>query len=282
VPQYNWGAKRFDFKGGLPRLYLHERHEKLVRWILRLFTLLGIALSVVSFVWYIALLVSIALVVIDWFLERTLFYYTSMYVGDMMLDYDPDQWVGTVIVSIGEPEDPESRKIVGLWMKTEDYGCRFFEHLHNWTGRDDHEQGDLRLTFVVDEDMYFVYLYSDPMRERFKRFADWITEANLLSKYGKEHFPIFALQTICKGFDTTKGFALGMFLDTNPPGREFLLAPYVTSEDGTTPRPADTAEPIRMTTYKFKLPHELTKDDFEYFHWHKIVRRTALGANVDA
>ena len=99
-------------------------------------------------------------------------------------------------------------------------------------------------------------------------------QQNLLSKYGKEHFPIIMSQIICKGFDTTKGFALGMFLETNPTGQEFLLAPYVTSSDGT-PKPSDTAEPIRMTSYKFKLPHDLTQEDFEYFHWHKVVRRTA-------
>ena len=247
--------------------------------MLRGLTFLGIALSVITFEWYYALSISISLVALDWLLERTLFYYTSMFISNMMLDYDPDQWVGTVIVSIGEPQDPRSRKIVGIWVRTEEYARRFFEHLHSWTGRDDNEQGDLRLTFIVDEDMYFVFLYSDLMRDSFQKFADGVKEQNLLSKYGKEYFPIIMSQTICKGFDTTKGFALGMFLDTNPPGREFLLAPYVTSVDGT-PAPADTAKPIRMTTYKFRLPHDLTREDFEYFHWHKIVRRTAVGADA--
>lgn len=279
MTRYNWGPKRFEIKNRLPRLFLHEKHEQVVRWVLRGLTVLGIALSVITFEWYYALSISIALVVLDWFLERTLFYYTSMFVSNMMLDYDPDQWVGTAIVSIGEPKDPRSRKIIGIWVRTEEYARRFFDHLHAWTGRDDNEQGDLRLTFVVDEDMYFVFLYSDLMRESFQKFADGVKEQNLLSKYGKEHFPLIMSQIICKGFDTTKGFALGMFIDTNPAGREFLLAPYVTSADGT-PKPADTAEPIRMTTYKFKLPHELTQEDFEYFHWHKVVRRTAVGADA--
>lgn len=247
--------------------------------MIRGLTILGIVLSVISFEWHFSLSIAIALVFLDWFLERTLFYYTSMFVSNMMLDYDPDQWIGNVIITIGEPEEPDSRMIVGIWVRTEEYAERFFDHLNTLTDRDDYEQGDLRLTFIVDEDMYYVFLYSDFMRESFRKFAEGVKEDNLLSKYGKEHFPMIMFQIICKGFETTRGFALGMFLDNNPPGREFLLAPYVTSEEGT-PRPADSAEPIRMTSYKFKLPHELTPEDIEYYHWHKIVRRTAVGADA--
>jgi hypothetical protein len=279
MPKYYWGRKWFEIKGGLPRLYLHEKHENLVRWVLRALTTLGVVSSVFTFEWYIALALSIALVAIDWFLERTLFYYSSMFVGEMLLDYDPNEWVGTVIVSIGEPKDPESRKIVGVWLRTEDYAKRFFDLLHNWTGTKDNTQGNLKLTFVVDEDRYYVFLYSDPMREAFKEFAASVEEENRLSKHGKEHFPLFMQQILCKSFETTKGFALGMFLDTNPPGKEFLLAPYIMSEKGT-PAPSESAEPIRMMDYKFKLAGDLNQDDFEYFHWHKVVRRKALGADA--
>jgi len=278
MTRFNWGQKRFEIKNGLPRLFLHEKNEIIVRWILRGLTVLGIVLSVIILEWYYALAIAIALVVLDWFLERTLFYYTSMFVSNMMPDYDADQWVGTVFVSIGEPEDLRSRKIVGIWVKSEKYATRFFEHLKELTGRDDFEQGDLRMTFIVDEDRYFVFLYSDLMRDSFKKFAEGIKDENLLTKYGKEHFPLIMFQIICKSFETTRGFALGMFLDTNPSGKEFLLAPYVTSEDGA-PRPAEVAEPIRMTTYKFKLPHELTNEDIEYYHWHKIIRRTSIGTH---
>lgn len=279
MAKYHWGKKRFDFKGGLPRLYLHEKQEKVVRWSLRILTGVGIILSVFSLPWYFSLSFSLGLVVLAWFIERTLFYYTSMYVSPLMLDYDPDKWVGMVAVSIGEPTDPESKKIVGIWLQDEDYARRFFEHLHNVTGRVDGQQGDLRLTFIVDEDMYYVFLYSDLQRKAFTSFAERVKSENLLTKYGKEHFPLIMSQIICHGFETTKGFALGMFLDTHPTDEEFLLAPYVGSINFP-PRPAASAEPIKMTSYKFKLPHELTQDDFEYLHWHKVVKRTAAGADA--
>jgi len=279
VPKYRWGRKWFGIKSGLPRLFLHERHEQRVRWVIRILTGIGVVLSVVTLPWYVALAVSLLLVGLDAFLERTLFYYSSMFVTNMLLDYDPDEWVGTVIVSIGEPEDPQSRKIVGVWLRTNDYAKRFFEVLHTWTGRDDGTQGDLRLTFIVDEDEYFVFMYCDPERDSLKKMVDKITNRLRLAKFGKEHFPITMFQVLCKGFETSGGFALGMFLDTNSPGKEFLLAPYMTGSDGT-PKPSDAAEPIRMSTYKFKIPDELTEDDLEYVHWHKIIDRTALAKDA--
>lgn len=276
---YKWGKKRLEIHNGFPRLFLHEKHEKIIRWVLRTLTTLGVALSVFSFDWYIALAISISLVVFDWFLERTLFYYSSMYIGDMILDYDPDQWVATVVVSIGEPTDPRSRKIIGVLLKTQEYAQRFFDVLHSWTGTNDNNQGDLRLSFVVDEDMYYVFMYCNPMRESFKKFSEKIKKENELEKYGKEHFPLVMQQILCKGFETTRGFALGMFLDNNPPGKEFLLAPYITGPNGK-PMPADNIEPIYMTNYKFKIPDQLDNSDFEYFHWNKIVERKALGKNA--
>ncbi|HEX7114318.1 MAG TPA: hypothetical protein VF193_04250 [Steroidobacter sp.] len=210
MTRYKWGTKRLAFEGGLPRLFLHEKHEKRVRWAIRGLTALGVGLSVVSLPWYLALVIAITLVALDWFLEHTLFYYTSMFVSHMMLDYDPEEWVGNVVVSIGKPEDPRSRKIVGIWLRTEAYAKRFFEHLHTLTGRDDKEQGDLRLTFIVDEDMYFVYIYSDLMRTQFQKFKGRVEEDHIISKHGKEHFPLIMTQVICRGFETTRGFALAV------------------------------------------------------------------------
>lgn len=269
----HWGRKWIDFHNGFPRLFLHEKNERRVRWTLRSLTTVGVATSVVTMPWYISLGVALILLLIDVFLERTLFYYSSMYVDALMENYDPDEWVATVVVSIGEPEDPRSRKIVGLAFKTEDYANRFFETLHAWNGTDDGKQKDLRLTFIIDEDHYYVYLYSSPDKSKFKLFKEKVEKENQITKHGKEHFPLMMQMIICKGFETKHGFALGVFIDHNPPGKEFLLAPYIW--DGQAPKPFEGVKPLYLTDYKRKLPYELTQDDYEYFHWHKLVTRKA-------
>ena len=277
--EIKFGRKWFEIENGLPRLYLHEKNEKRVRWALRTFTGIGIALSIVALDWYLSLSTAIGLVVVDWFLERTLFYYSSLYVDAIMDNYDPDEWVATVVVSIGEPTDPTTKRIIGLAFRTEDYAARFFEILHRWNCSDDYRQNDLKLTFVIDEDMYYVYLYSTPDKETIEKFRSNVEEESKYDKYGKEHFMLVMQQIFCKGFETAREFALGMFLDNHPQGEEFLLAPYIWDADAG-PRAFDGAEPILMRDYKSKLAIDLDRTDYEYFHWIKVVNRTGVGTDA--
>ena len=117
-------------------------------------------------------------------------------------------------------------------------------------------QQDLCITFIIDEDRYYVYLYSNPEKARIKSFKNQVEQENLLSKFGKEHLPTIMQMIFCHGFETKHGFS-GMFLDTNPPGKEFLLAPYIWN--GSSPRAFVGAEPILMKTYKSKIPFEPTQ-----------------------
>ena len=110
---------------------------------------------------------------------------SSSYVDALMENYDPDEWAATVIVSVGEPKDPRSKKVVGLAFKTEEYAKHFFETLHHWNGSSDHRQQDLCITFIIDEDRYYVYLYSNPEKARIKSFKNQVEQENLLSKYGE-------------------------------------------------------------------------------------------------
>lgn len=279
VQEMKYGRKWYDVKGGLPRLYLHEKNEKRVRWALRSITSVGVVMSVVSLPWYYSLSTAVILVGLDFFLEKTLFYYSSLYVGTLMEDYDPDEWVATSVISHGEPTDPRSRMIVGLVFRTKDYANRFFDTLHGFNSSSDDRQKDLCLTFVIDEDMYFVYLYARPDKSSVTEFKEKVEEENKFEKYGKEHFMLSMQMTICKGFETTRNFAIGMFLDNNPPGKEFLLAPYVL-DPAQGPMPIDDAQPIVMTDYKAKIATDLDKTDYEYFHWHKRVDRKSLGSDA--
>lgn len=279
MQEMKYGRKWFGVKDGLPRLYLHEKNERRVRWAIRTITFTGIALSVVSLPWYYSLLCAASLVGLDFFLEKTLFYYSSLYVGTLMENYDPDEWMATIVISHGEPTDPKSKMIVGLAFRTENYANRFFETLHGFNSSNDYRQKDLMLTFVIDEDMYFVYLYARPDKSSVTAFKESVEEKSKFEKYGKEHFMLMMQMVICKGFETTRNFAIGMFLDNNPPGKEFMLAPYVFDPDKG-PIPIEDAEPIVMTDYKAKIASDLDKTDYEYFHWHKVIDRTSVGADV--
>lgn len=265
----------------LPRLFLHEKNEKKIIWTLRTLTAIGIVTSVISLPWQQSLLLAIALFAIDFFLEKTLFYYTSLYIQPLPdFTYDPTKWVANSFVSIGEPSDPASQKIVGLVFNDTDYAKKFFELLRSWNyGNNEDKDGNVCLSFITDEDMYYVYLYPSFDRHSIKSTHENVKKENELSKYGKEHFGLIMSLIICKGFETKHGYALGTFTNNHPHDAPFLLAPFI-HKDHSNPEPLFDIEPIRMHSYKAKIPRELTEKDFENLHWRTRIRPHASKADA--
>lgn len=260
-----------DWKGGLPRLYLNEKRESQVRWAIRGFTAIGVLASTLSLVWYMSLLLSVLLIVIAAFLERTLFYYSTLYVDALMSNYNPEEWKATLFMRVGDESTDFIHWTVGLVFLTKEYASEFFKTLYHWNGREDLEQQDLRLTFLIDENSYFVYLYSDPEKKRFQDFKIKVEEEKKFEKFGKEHFPIIMQMIICRRFEISNQFPLGLFLEDQPKIKDFFLGAFLWN-DGR-PEPILNIHPITMTSYKAIIPKDLTPGDPEYFHWYRIVSK---------
>ena len=56
---------RIEWHKPFPKLVLHEKYEKIVKWILRILTLIGIATSIITLSPVYSLLLSIALLLIE-------------------------------------------------------------------------------------------------------------------------------------------------------------------------------------------------------------------------
>jgi hypothetical protein len=61
-----------------PVLIVHEKFEKIIKWVIRVFTLVGIALSVYTLPWFLGLGITLILIGIDYLLENVIFLYTTM------------------------------------------------------------------------------------------------------------------------------------------------------------------------------------------------------------
>src|SRR5208283_1949006 len=84
-----------EMKRGIPRLIVHEKLERTVKWVLRGLADLGIVLSAVSFkAWYYAVGVSLVILGVQQFLERAIFEYTAIHVRPMPARVQSDQWLG--------------------------------------------------------------------------------------------------------------------------------------------------------------------------------------------
>lgn len=276
------GQPRLRSGRWIPRLFLHEKNEKRILWTIRALTVIGIAASIISLPWQLSLLLAIALVAIDYFLEKTLFYYTSLYVQPLPdFTYDPDKWVANAFVSLGEPSSPSSQKIVGLTFNDSDYARKFFDLLRAWNyGESDDKEGNIRLSFITDENMYYVYLYPSFERRTIKQMHEKLKAENALPKYGKEHFGLIMSLVICKGFETKHGYALGTFTNNHAENAPFLLAPFLHNGGSADPEPLFDIEPIQLHSYKARIPRDLTENDFEYVHWRKKIRPQASSADA--
>lgn len=138
----------------------------------------------------------------------------------------------------------------------------------------------LRLSFLTDEDIYYVYLYPSFERNTIKQMHEELEAQNALPKYGKEHLGLIMSLVICKGFETKHGYALGVFTDNHAENAPFLLAPFLHTGGSADPEPLFDIEPIQLHSYKARIPQELTENDFEYVHWRKTIQHQASG--VDA
>lgn len=267
------GYPSIRWEGPFPRLVLHEKHEGKVKWSLRVITAIGIVTSLVTLPPIFGFSLAVALVPLDVFLEKTLFYYTSMYITAFPdFVYDPDKWSAMAFISVG-PFSPASDKIVGLVFTEQEYAANFFDLLRAWNyGSSEDGENNIQLTFVTDEDRYYVYLYPSIERKTIKETFAKVRRQNRLKKYGKEHLGLVMQMIICHTFNTAGDYALGQFTESHPNGKHFLLAPFL-SESGGSPKPITEIEPISKFHYKAKIPTELTEEDFEYIHWKKLVRQ---------
>lgn len=254
------------WKGWIPRLALHEKYQVTVRWSLRVVVLIGIVISVLSFPWYQGLLLALGLLLLEQFFERSVFLYTSMYIPAMPnFELDPEKWISMAFVMAKAGKEMVSIEI-GLVFNDEEYAMKFFDLLRTWNYEENEDKDDnIALTFVIDEDQYFVYLYPRPTRESVTKFFSKVEESNKFDKYGKEHFGIVLTLMICKRFSTQEGYSLGTFLKNKHQESSFLLKAYKLNDEDK-PIPIDHISPIKKWHLKEKTRVDLNEEDLEYFH----------------
>lgn len=85
---------RFEWRKYYPKLIVHEKFEKQIKWILRTLALIGIVVSFLVLPYYVGIIVTIVLFTVQTLIEKTMFEYSVMIVQpfpDFKIDYD--QWI---------------------------------------------------------------------------------------------------------------------------------------------------------------------------------------------
>jgi hypothetical protein len=267
------GKVRVRWQKHLPRLVLLEKYEKRVKWALRVLTLVGIGTSLLTLPsWYVSLGVAVLLVLVEQFLEKSVFCYTSLYVQPLPgFAVKPDEWLGMVYM-YPPNTGPEGLNGVGLAFKTTEYAADFFNLLRAWNyGQDEDTNNNICLSFIIEnEDAYSVYLYPSVERESIRHFQEECERGGRLNKPGKEHFPLIMQMVFHKMLPYSDACHVNAFVHHQKAGQPFWLVACALQEDGSA-KVMERIGALIKHTFKYKRRCDLTKTDWEYGHGKRLM-----------
>lgn len=274
MSKYNIGFPNVRWENGIPRIFIDDTLQNRTQLVIRGLGIFGVLISVISFPWQIALTISVLCFLINILFEKVIFYYVNkINFQTLSVPYDSKKWVMNGFTwqepISTSPEDDE----FSIVFNDLEYARAFFELLHSWN-----EATELKLSFIIDEDLYFVYLYPNHDSEMVNQEIESLRRNNLEAKLSSEAFAEFNHLTICKSFPVGD-FSLGRFLEHHPENKPCKITAYF-SDGLSEPETIESIETVTVKGFKARIPSELTMDDYEGAHWQYFVQphRRSLGA----
>jgi len=266
------GKVRIRWEKHLPRLVLLEKYERPVKWFLRALTLAGIATSILTLpTWYFSLGLAVLLVIIEQFIERSVFCYTSLYVQPMpTFEIQPGKWQGMAYML-----PPNSGALglngVGLVFTETQYAKHFFGLLWEWNyGQPDDKSNNIHLSFIIEPDnRYSVYLYPDLQRHTVREFAQSVEDEQLRKSPTKEHFPLVAQLILHKCLPYTQACFVNKFVESQPQHEAFWLVPCILTKAGA--QVLTMVSPIVKYQFRFCCRQDPNKRDLEWHHGKRLM-----------
>lgn len=205
---------KFDvvLQNKMPHIKINEKHEKSVKWVLRLLTIVGIISSVIAFsTWYYSLSFSIGLFLIEQIFEQIIFTHTIMLVQPLPQNWDGSKWTGMIMAT------NEKDLFLGFGFTDKSVGIDFFNTLFAWNDNGDINDDNIQLTLVQeDKENYSVHIYPTVQRT-FVRENYKLHERNFDKREnaGKE-LNVFVTQTcFCKVFPMSPTCAYNYLIGNN-------------------------------------------------------------------
>jgi hypothetical protein len=271
--------------GWAPRLVVHEKYERVIKWTLRALTALGILSSLITMSKLAGLSLSVGLLALDQLLERAVLQYTTIIITPVpTFSITMEEITGVAYMLIKEDLE-HNPDIMGFSFKTEELARKFFEVVRAWNyGEQEDADDNIKITVVWPNrgDGYYVCMYPSLDRKPLKARFDALAEIQGTKKPGKKQQQLVMMWTMRKSLGGG-GRALRAFLARQRPDRPFWFAPFV-SADGTNPRRIDDVRPILKWHVRVVKESELTKRDAVEYQLvrtpGKEYRREVLGNEV--
>lgn len=258
---------RFEWRKWYPTFVVHEKFEKVIKWILRVIALIGIASSLISIdQWYINLIIAIIIFLIEQFFEKTVIEYTSMIVQPLPpFEVQTNQWKSNGFL-IPIEKNGDDFAYFGPAYQDESYAIKFFKYLRTWI--DDNSNDDVENTLVISlviepNDEYTTYIYANSERKRLDYMFKFLEKEYELEKYGKKQQKLFAQLFYWHTLDYKDGYFITQFLDFMAEPKPFQFTPSVIQPFGLPPKFL-TDYSIKKYDLKIKKRDEVLKNEIEY------------------
>jgi len=262
------------WKRGLLRLVIHEKYERLTKWLLRTLALIGIVSSIGFLpVWYLNVVFAVALVAIEQFFERAVFLYTIIYCQPL----PKFNWnIGEEWVAMGFAYPVDAREgelnVVGPVFKSKHRAHEFFELLREWNyGEKEDQHDNICLSFIYDElGGYYTYIYPNLARYTVREAFSDIEEVHKLGKFGKEAEELVFQFIFCKNFSPVSHSQLDEFARRQSKDLPFWFQPFIQNPDGSL-QILFSEQPILKHHFKIKRRHDLVRHEVEYHHFIHVI-----------
>jgi hypothetical protein len=249
-----------------PKLIIHEKFEKHIKWILRILTGIGIITSFLTLPYWAGIATTLLLFGIGQLFERTLFEYSVMILQpfpDFEIEYD--QWLtnGYFLLNPEFGNNDGYLNYFGPAYSDKEYAIKFFNYIRSWNqDKDIDEQNNICISFIIESDVsYSTFLYANPKRKWLdQKFANY-KENVKLDKYGKQQQELVMQMVFWKNLKMKKNMFFHKFRAQQKENEPFYFAPFCAE----TKRPIEELR-VWKTHYKIKGRSELTPNEIEYYY----------------
>ena len=249
-----------------PKLIIHERFEKYVKWVLRLFTILGIGASWIALPPIGSAILSIVLLLIEQFFENSVFEYTTIVIHPLPdFKVDLSQWKtnGFAFTKIIDERYPP---YMGPAYADKEYAHKFFNYIRSWNkGNSEDINNLIIISFVIEgNETYTTYIYPNPNRENLTSQFDEVEDKSKLEKYGKRQQRFVAQTLFYNNLEYKETYLIAEFLKRVPINGKFIFVPSICKSDNTTEFLTDIG--VLKFQYKIKKRSEVMANEIEYYH----------------
>jgi hypothetical protein len=178
----------FRKEGLLPKLYVHEKFEKPLKYIVRIIGATGfitIFLSIENY--FVSISIGLFIFLLSFIFDRAIVKYSSMVV-QLPPDFDIDYSEWKNVMAVSDPDYVKNVNFIGLIYKNLEYGEKFFGYLKTWnTDKLNDNEGNIIFSIVEEANgSYTFYIYANPSRKRLKELHDTVELENFKNKSKKD------------------------------------------------------------------------------------------------